>query len=269
MLAHALKKVRDGLVSLAYPEQCRVCADAVEAFDDGVACQKCWTDPAITPLIAGRVCRKCGIPLPATSSANHFGDCGSCDSFPFSAARASALYGGAIEASILDMKSRPRLPGRLREIILETYRERSNELVADLVIPIPLHKSREQERGFNQARLIANLIARRNRLELSDSLLIRVKRTERHRAGLDATDRAKSAERAFEVKRPEIIKGASILLADDLFTTGSTLSAAAKALLDKGAARVNVITIARVARSSPIAIQDSLARMNEVPHAEP
>ncbi|HKP88045.1 MAG TPA: ComF family protein [Blastocatellia bacterium] len=248
MLARAIKRVRDGLVASVYPEQCRVCDGPVESYDDGVVCRPCWLDPAITVLIADPICPKCGIPLPGADGINHSRRCGRCESFPFSAARASATYAGAIEASILQLKSKPRVCRRLREIILRTYRARSADLPADVVIPVPLHRSRERERGFNQARLIAHAVARANGLRLDHRSLVRVKPTERHRAGLDAADRARSVERAFKVVRPEVVKNASVLLVDDVFTTGSTISAAARILLDAGAARVSVLTVARVVR---------------------
>jgi predicted amidophosphoribosyltransferase len=83
-------------------------------------------------------------------------------------------------------------------------------------------------------------------MALDERSLVRVRNTERHRAGLDAVDRARSVERAFEVSRPREVEGASVLLVDDLYTTGSTIGAAAVALLEAGAGRVSVFTLARV-----------------------
>ena len=235
--------MRDGLIASAYPEQCRLCADAVESYDDGVACHNCWLDPAITELIRGPICLKCGAPLSNESNALRL--CGKCEPLPFSVARACAVYAGAIEASILFLKSQPRICRRLREIITETYSKHSADLAADIVVPVPLYRSRERERGFNQARLVAKLIARKFDLKLDDRSLARVKPTERHRAGFDAIDRSRSVERAFKVTRPDSINNASVLLIDDVFTSGSTISAAASRLVEAGASRVSVMTIAR------------------------
>jgi ComF family protein len=115
-----------------------------------------------------------------------------------------------------------------------------------MVIPVPLHREREKQRGFNQAAIVAEALARKFNLHLDKHSLVRIKPTERHRAGMDATDRAKSVERAFKVVRPGLVEGASVLLVDDVMTTGSTIGAATSALIEAGAKRVNVLTIARV-----------------------
>jgi ComF family protein len=119
---------------------------------------------------------------------------------------------------------------------------------SDLVVAVPLHRLRQRERGFNQATIIARLIASRFNLAFDDSTLARVAHTGRHRAGIDAIDRAKSVEGAFKVTRSKEVRGLTVLLIDDLFTTGSTIAAAAGALLDAGAASVRVLTIARALR---------------------
>lgn len=113
-------------------------------------------------------------------------------------------------------------------------------------MPVPLHRLRERQRGFNQAAIIARLISREFNLRLDDRSLLRTKPTERHRAGMDAADRAQSVERAFEVARPRLIDGASVLLVDDVHTTGSTICAATHSLLEAGARQVTILTIARV-----------------------
>jgi ComF family protein len=175
--------------------------------------------------------------------------CGICAHLPFAFARSCGAYAGALEASILFLKSEPHICPRLSRVLSETYMTNRAVMESDLVLAVPLHRLRERERGFNQARIIARVIAARFNLAFDDSALTRQKQTARHRAGIDAHDRAKSVERAFAVKQPRKISGVSVLLIDDLFTTGSTISAATEALLDAGAARVCVMTIARAVSS--------------------
>lgn len=253
MLPRALRNIRDGLLGLAYPEDCRVCGDAVESWDDGVACAECWNDPALTKVLTGFVCAKCGAPVartmnaaesPSSTTAGRL--CGMCSSAPFMAARACGVYSGAFEASILSLKITPHICPRLRAIIHCTFSEHHHALRSDVVMPVPLHRLREQQRGFNQAAIIARLVSREFGLRFDDRSLKRIKPTERHRAGMDADDRSQSVERAFEVARPRLIGGASVLLVDDVYTTGSTICAATQSLLDAGAQQVNVLTIARV-----------------------
>ena len=255
MLIRALRNTRDGLLSLAYPQHCRLCGNPVESWDDGVVCRECWEDTSVTTLFLDLpACRKCGAPIEIGETALTFEHsneryCGLCAHLPFSFARSCGAYTGALEASVLFLKSEPFICPRLRRILSETYLSHQPVLGSDLVLAVPLHRLRERERGFNQSRVIAKFIASRFGLAFDDSALARLKQTARHRAGFDAGDRAKSVERAFAVTQPRKISGVSVLLIDDLYTTGSTVSAATLALLNAGAASVCVMTIARAVRS--------------------
>jgi len=237
-----ISDVKDGLTALAYPAQCRVCGAMIDRYDDGVACNACWADAEITPLFDGALCGKCGHPLAGLATSR----CGMCDALEFTTARACGAYAGALEASILFLKSYPHLCRRLRRLIAQTFAAHQAVLAAEVIVPVPLHPRRQRERGFNQAEIVARVIARYSRLPLATHMLSRSKPTERHRAGLDARDRARSVADAFRVTDRRAVGNASILLVDDLFTTGGTLSAAARTLIDAGARHVRVLTVARV-----------------------
>ena len=113
------------------------------------------------------------------------------------------------------------------------------------IIPMPLHPKRLAERGFNQAEVIARELAALTGLRVNPTAVIRVKKTERHRAGMGARERARSLEKAFRVRAPRLVEGRVALLVDDVMTTGSTADEIARALLDGGARTVNVLTLAR------------------------
>ena len=251
MLPRSLRYIRDGLLALAYPERCRICDGSVESWDDGIACSECWENPNVTKILSGSLCTKCGLPLrrampdsqPPAEAESRF--CGTCASLPFTSARAAGIYFGPLEASVLFLKVTPHICPRLRDIITKTMFDHSGALASDLVMPVPLHHLRERERGFNQAAIIARLISRKFNLHLDERSLVRTQPTERHRAGMDAADRALSVARAFEIQRPRLVNGASILLVDDVYTSGSTISAATQKLLEAGARQVTVLTIAR------------------------
>ena len=261
MLLRALRETRDGVLGLSYPAACRVCDGAIESWDDGVACGACWTDPSISEIISGEVCSKCGAPArrpgfgdPSSNgrpesgaSENELRTCGLCGSLPFLAARACGMYSGALEANIHFLKTQPHLCRRLRDLIRQTFTTHRAALDSDLIIPAPLHHLRLRERGFNQAEIIGRVLSREFELPLDDGSLLRVRATERHRAGLDSVDRVQSVEGAFQVARPRLIVGSSVLIVDDVMTTGSTIRTMATALLEAGARRIAVLTIARVA----------------------
>jgi ComF family protein len=116
---------------------------------------------------------------------------------------------------------------------------------ATLIVPIPLHRERERERGFNQALLLARELARLTGVPLDEHCVVRLVHTERHRAGMDAKARRQSVARAFAVRHPKLVAGQRVLLVDDVFTTGATVSACASALMNAGVEDVVVLTLAR------------------------
>jgi competence protein ComFC len=248
--AGVLSKVRDGLLGLAYPSDCRVCGAPVESWDDGVVCASCWCDPALTPLFGEPECLKCGLPKSNEMSAERTTlDCPGCRSLPFAAARACGAYAGGLEASIVSLKTQPHICSRLSSIICEAFDRHRDVLSCDAIVPLPLHPARKRERGFNQADLIASRLSREFSIQLDRRSLLRTRYTERHRAGFDLLDRRKSLLGAFSVAG-ELPSGKSILLVDDLFTTGSTVGAATATLLQAGATSVKIFTVARVVKRS-------------------
>ena len=131
-----------------------------------------------------------------------------------------------------------------------------------LVIPVPLHRGRMAERGFNQARSLAAEALRRLRishpewrLELSASSLVRQRSTE-SQAGLTPRQRRQNLRGAFFVSDSEALRGRHVLLVDDIFTTGATARACSRILVEAGAASVRVATLARAQRRFPLPVRD-------------
>jgi ComF family protein len=121
----------------------------------------------------------------------------------------------------------------------------SNEPV-DVVLAMPMHWRKQWERGFNQAELLAEPVARHLGITLKANL--QRNRYTKSQAGLNETERQANLKGSFRVRRPEDLADKRILLIDDVFTTGATLRVAAGALKDAGAARVAALTLARVDR---------------------
>jgi ComF family protein len=117
--------------------------------------------------------------------------------------------------------------------------------VTEIVIPVPLHPERERERGYNQANLLVQYFCREIGLNSDLMALQRVRHT-RPQVGLDPTARRENVEGAFRAESARVA-GKRILLLDDVFTTGATMTAASQALLDCGARQVAGICVARAA----------------------
>ena len=227
--------VFDALLTLAYPQVCAICDSSVEQRKFGVVCEACWN---ATTVFTGAetICSKCG----ALDGVR----CGRCESQAFTAARAVGLYEGALRESVLLLKRQPHLSQQLEAMLVSASR-RSPLNASTRIIPVPLHSKRLKSRGFNQASIIAQALSGLLRLPLDEVSLVRVSGTEKYRAGLDAKGRQDTVAGAFEVLHPRLIEGEDILLVDDVFTTGATVSACAEALIQAGAGNVFVLTIAR------------------------
>ena len=237
-----LKALHNSLLSLIYPQECRVCLEAVEDYQNGVACHKCW---AATRIFNGAemLCDKCGA---------FFGDeaapvpvfCHKCDDHHYDAATAAGIYEKALAASVIDLKTTPILSGRIKAAIKDAS-IRADIFKSDLIVPVPLAKQRRQERGFNQAEIIAAELSRSSGIPVDTFSLTRKLHTPIHRMGMDQKARELTVKNAFEVVRPRLIDGKNILLVDDVFTSGATASFCAKVLKKNGARKVNVFTLAR------------------------
>jgi ComF family protein len=162
----------------------------------------------------------------------------------FSAARAVGPYEGALRESVLQLKRQPHLAQRLQTLLIAAAKRQPLSL-STRIIPVPLHPKRQRSRGFNQAAIIAEVLSNRLGLPLDEVSLVRVTSTEKYRAGLDAKGRRDTVAGAFEVRHPRLIANENVLLVDDVFTTGATVSACAAALLDAEARSVFVLTISR------------------------
>jgi ComF family protein len=114
----------------------------------------------------------------------------------------------------------------------------------NLIVPVPLHRSRLRQRGFNQASLLAGHLARHGSIPMTPDILIRTRPTI-PQVELSAEERKTNVNGAFAVKRAADIQGKSILLLDDVMTTGSTMNECAKMLKKSGATRVVALAIAR------------------------
>ena len=244
-----MKEVLAAFLHLIFPSPCRVCGLPLDAARRSLICGRCWG--RVRP-IAHPFCSRCGRPF--ASPLIHDGSpghvCGACRERPpaFVMARAATLYetGGTIRAAILLFKHgrRVSLARHLGRLMAEAGNGLFDPRQLDLLIPVPLHARRMRERGFNQAALLARELGSAWRLRVGHGLLQRARETEAQRGGREA--REANVKGAFIVAQPDQVHGRSLLLIDDVLTSGATANECALALLMAGATEVGVYTLARV-----------------------
>jgi ComF family protein len=208
--------IYDAVLTLAYPQACAVCGGSVEQRKFGVACESCWKKTN-------------------TAAADEMHD---------PAVRAVGLYEGALRESVLLLKRQPHIASHVAELLVAAAR-REPLNTSTIIVPVPLHAERMRSRGFNQASVVAQALSKALRLPVHETSLRRIASSEKYRAGLDARGRMETVSGAFEVRDPRVVADEIVLLVDDVFTTGATVSACAAALTEAGAREVFVLTIAR------------------------
>lgn len=235
-------KIYDSLLTVVYPQACAICEQNVENSADGVACEFCWEK---TRVFSGEetLCQKCGAFL-REGKTDFQTFCRRCDEHFYDSAQAAGIYEHALAASILNLKTEPFVSANLKNFLIDAF-ENSAFQDAELIVPVPLSKKRFLERGFNQAAVLAQILAKHTKIDLDGQSLARTVHTPVHRAAMDRKARELTVKNAFEVKRPKLIENKTILLVDDVFTTGATVSNCAKVLKKKGADKVYVFTVAR------------------------
>lgn len=209
-------------------------------------CLPCWS--ALT-FISDPMCRICGDPFEIAPPGDLV--CGACLAEPplWHAARSAVRYDEASRALILGFKHGDRL--HLSALFAGWMRIAGAGLLEPgaVLVPVPLHRWRLLSRRYNQSALLAYDLARKTGLRVSDQALIRTRATD-VQGKLSATQRRKNVAGAFKVSdaRRSEIAGRSIILIDDVRTSGATAAACTRTLLRAGAARVSFLTIARVLR---------------------
>lgn len=230
---------------LIYPPQCLSCAERVE--HDHALCPRCWRD---TPFLRGLVCDGCGVPLPGEADSGPV-VCDDCLRIarPWSRGRAAMLYDGNARRIVLGLKHADRLD--LARACGRWLAAAARPLLAPgvLVAAVPLHWTRLLRRRYNQSAVLAQALAAEAGLECCPDLLVRRRRTP-SQEGRDLSARFANLDGAIALhpRRGGRAEGRRVLLVDDVMTSGATLAAAAEACLAGGAAEVNVVVLARVAK---------------------
>lgn len=244
-------------------------------------CEACLGRVRSLPDAGEALCSRCGDALGMESArfagSRGVGECTACRTDPPAFARAVAF--GSYDNEMRDLLHVLKFNGMRRvaehvfgqwmaEAILRLEGDTATEVV---VVPVPLFRDRERQRGFNQAGLLASSALRRLaklrpewRLDFRPEALARVRDT-RAMFALGPEQRRRNLAGAFRVGDAALVQGREVLLIDDILTTGATANACAKVLLRAGATRVWVATVARAQPESATAVERSFARWDAQP----
>jgi competence protein ComFC len=241
MLARALPEIFSAAASLFYPATCVVCSANVGGRE--YLCADCRRR---APRIVPPFCAKCSEPFPGAITQTF--SCANCEhrTLHFDCAVAAYRSRGLVRNILHQFKY-----GRQRHLrypianwLVESFSDpRLRGRYFDLIVPVPLHPARERERGFNQAALLAELMAIPAAIP-TGPILERIRYTTTQTA-YDRAERMENLHGAFRLRKNRDVRGLRVLLIDDVLTTGSTLSECARVLRRAGALSVHGVTAAR------------------------
>jgi competence protein ComFC len=219
------------LIDWLYPPICSGCGSS--------GLRWCITCQSNTARIGQQICEQCGEPNSTT------GKCGLCLQSPpaFTAVRSWAVYGGAVRQALHDLKYRQNiaLGDTLSIHLLQLYNELNWQI--DIIVPVPLSRKRKRARGYNQSALLARPLSLATGVSYRANALQRVRDTV-SQVGLSGKERSINVRGAFAAQS-KFVRGKTILVIDDITTTGATIQNCAAALLEAGAVHVYGLTVAR------------------------
>ena len=237
-------RVLQSAVRWLYPPQCSGCG--TRTVDDFEFCGECWSD---LHLVLGLACDLCGAPLAGEADGVELCDACLAVERPWSKGRAVFRYEGKARELVLGLKygDRTDLVPALGPLMARAARD----LLEDdpLIVSVPLHWSRTLKRRYNQSALLAQALARVSGLDAAPTALARVRRTAVLR-GLGAEARFELLAGSITAREPERLRDRTVLLVDDVMTSGATFTAATEASLAAGAKRVFVLALARAAKDA-------------------
>lgn len=238
----AVKDAANAVLDFALPPRCAGCGTIVGEVHS--FCPQCW---AQVEFLGQSGCETCGRPLEATEQ----NTCGPCLARPprIARTRAAVCYGDITRGLAIRLKY-----GR-KVAIARTMARFMAPLVGEgedrVLVPVPLHRTRLWSRGFNQSALVAGELSRRLGIITRPHALRRVRRTPPLK-GMSAAQRQKTVSGVFAVADPAAVAGKTVILIDDVLTTGSTADACARSLQRAGAARIELVSWARVVKPSQL-----------------
>ena len=231
------------LVDLAFPRACVACGEGLADDNPGPFCRPCQAE---MKRIEGARCPMCGEQLGPHARTDQ--RCGACRGVPlvFRGATAACRYDGPGRQLILNLKYKKRLAALpvLSGLMIEGIEAAAFVEKIDVVVPVPLHWRRRFRRGFNQSELLARQVGKRFAIPVCANRLQRIRSTI-SQTRLDRAQRFENLKGAFRVEGENGLAGKTVLLCDDVMTTGATASECSRALRDAGVKETYVALVAR------------------------
>jgi ComF family protein len=250
------KRIFWGLFNLIFPAECSLCPNPLETIRERYICSDCLKK--IKPL-EFPMCEKCGKQLSPSFNLVQHPLCHECRTMRryFISARAVGTYEGVLKKAIWLFKyeGKTGLQGTLGSLMIDcishlgwTNNIDPKSIIGrediDIIIPVPLHKTKFKARGYNQSDILAAFIGKKMGIPVSRNNLKRIKATVTQ-VSLKRSQRIKNIHNAFCIRQPERFSGKKILLIDDVFTTGATSNECSRILKQAGSSGIFVLTLAR------------------------
>ena len=215
-----------GILNLIYPPRCQLCGKGLDLFSGKVLCEICHDDIRLNIPAGYNGCK----------TKAHY----------FDASYSVCIYKGAIRECIHSFKYKSALAIEklFKELMIEFAEKHIDMLRFDWLAPVPLHRVKHRERTFNQSTILAAHLSKRFGIPMLNNNLVRVRMGEPQMM-LPKEKRYKEIKDSFRIQNPHPVKGKTVLLVDDVFTTGATVNECSRVIKEAGAASVEVFTLAR------------------------
>jgi len=237
-LKKIIKRIGFHMTELIYPPFCALCDTSLDHGSEAILCDDCQST---TPILEKDLCLICSKPLQDKNKERCL-DCRKRVHF-FEEGKALWVYEDQVKEALKAFKYHNRREvGVLFAKAMARHYNEYIEWSVDMVVPVPLHPKKLRKRGFSQTALLGKTFCRETDCIMNQSALTRVIHTE-PQEGLTDKDRIRNVIEAFEADEA-CVKGKSILLIDDVYTTGATLDGCGKALVDAGATNIYFMTVA-------------------------
>lgn len=232
-----INKIWEFMVDALYPPRCPICND----ITDDKANSVCTSCVGVIPYVGKIHCMMCGKPM-CDAAAQYCNDCLTKPHY-YDEGRAALVYDEYMSRSIYRFKynSKVEYARFFGRVIYDCLGRKIKSWNADALIPVPIHKSKMKSRGYNQAFLIAEELSKHVKIPVLNDYLFRKNQTKVQK-NLTASERENNLKKAFIVRKNSV-KLKSVIIVDDIYTTGSTIDAIAKILKESGAEKVYFVTL--------------------------